>query len=95
MNIPSHLVNTANLISRAFPEGVSEADYMPLLAVLYPYMADENLVEVVHLLTGRDRGVALNDVYSAGSGAGVDTEAVVAIRARLVSAGLEEWLLEE
>ncbi|WAM25721.1 MULTISPECIES: DUF3349 domain-containing protein [Myxococcus] len=95
MDIPSHLESTASLILSAFPEGIPEADYLPLLAVLYPHMADENLVEVVSLLTGHDRGVVLNDVYAAGADVGLDPDAVAAVRARLVSAGLGKWGLED
>jgi hypothetical protein len=95
MNIPSHLVSTASLIRRAFPEGVPDAEFLPLLAVLYPHMADRNLAEVISLLTGRERGAVLNYVYAAGAGLGLDPDAVVAVRARLVSAGLEGWILED
>ncbi|WP_426755275.1 hypothetical protein [Myxococcus sp. Y35] len=95
MNIPPHLMSSTNLIGRAFPDGVSEADYLPLLAVLYPHMADENLAEVVSLLTGRDRGVVLNNVYAAGAGLGLNPAAVAAVRTRLASAGLDEWALED
>lgn len=95
MSIPAHLVSTADLISKAFPEGVQETDYVPLLAVLYPHMADKNLAEIVSLLTGRDRGVVLNDVYAAGAGVGLDPDAVAAVRARLVTAGLDKWSLED
>ncbi len=91
MTVPAHLVSTAALITKTFPEGVPEADYLPLLAVLYPHMADENLVEVVSLLTGRERGAVLNDVYAAGAGAGLRPDAVEAVRARLVAAGLDQW----
>ncbi|WP_140800158.1 DUF3349 domain-containing protein [Myxococcus xanthus] len=95
MSIPSHLVSTASLISRAFPNGITEASYLPLLAVLYPHMADEHLVEVVSQLTGLDRGVVLNDVYAAGAGVGLAPDSVAAVRARLVSAGLGKWGLED
>ncbi|NOJ53403.1 DUF3349 domain-containing protein [Myxococcus xanthus] len=71
MNIPSHLVSTTSLISRAFPDGIPETGYLPLLAVLYPHMVDEQLVEVVGLFTGCARGVVLNDVYAAGPGLGL------------------------
>lgn len=95
MNVPSHLQSTVNLINRAFPEGVPDADFLPLLAVLYAHMADENLVEVVSLLTGRGRGAVLNDVYAAGSLVGLDPDDVAAVRARLVSTGLDEWIVED
>ena len=94
MNIPAHLRSTANLISRAFPDGIPETGYLPLLAVLYPHMADENLAEVVSLHTGRDRGVVLNDVYAAGAGVSPAPDAVASVHARLVSTGMSQWDLE-
>lgn len=95
MNIPSHLVSTANLICEAFPNGLADDDYLPLLAVLYPHMSDENLAEVVILLTGRERGEVMNDVYAAGAGIGLHLDTVAAVRAQLVAVGFEEWIRED
>ncbi|AGC41815.1 hypothetical protein MYSTI_00465 [Myxococcus stipitatus DSM 14675] len=95
MSVPAHLASTVSLIDRAYPEGVPEADYLPLLSVLYPYMADENLVEVISLLMGRDRDVVMNDVYTAGAAVGLHPDSVAAVRARLVASGLNEWTRED
>ncbi|RKH41265.1 DUF3349 domain-containing protein [Corallococcus sicarius] len=91
MNSPSYLVNTVALINRAFPGGLSEADYLPLLVVLYPHMSNRNLAEVVSHVTRRDYAFVLNDVYAVGGGAELDPSAVAIVRAQLVAVGLDEW----
>ena len=91
MEIPAHLQSTASLINRAFPDGVQEPDYMPLLVVLYPHMSDENLATIVSLLTGRDRGIVLNDVYAAGSGINLESDVMAAVQGRLKAAGFDQW----
>ncbi|OJH38635.1 DUF3349 domain-containing protein [Cystobacter ferrugineus] len=94
MVIPPHLASTVKLIRSAFSEGIPQDEYLPLLAVLYPFMADENLAEVASMLTGRDRGATLNDVYAAGAGVGFSQEAVARVKNRLEAVGLDEWSQE-
>ncbi|MBN8470265.1 DUF3349 domain-containing protein [Corallococcus exiguus] len=89
-------MSTVALIKRAFPEGVTEADYLPLLTVLYPHMSDRALAMVVGHFVGQDYPLVLNDIYGVGGGfKPASPDAVAAVQARLVAAGLEEWIQEE
>ncbi|RYD67927.1 MAG: DUF3349 domain-containing protein, partial [Verrucomicrobiaceae bacterium] len=66
MSAPPYVVSTLALLEKAFPAGVAEEEYMPLLVLLYPYLSDRNLAEVVSMFTGRMYGGVLNDVYGVG-----------------------------
>lgn len=79
------------MIRRAFPDGMSEADYLPLLTVLYPHMTDRSLAKVMSHLTGRDEGLVTNDVYGVQGGFGLHPDVIAAVHTRLVAAGLDEW----
>ncbi|RKH27598.1 DUF3349 domain-containing protein [Corallococcus sp. CA041A] len=96
MDLHPSLERTAALIRRAFPDGVTEADYLPLLTVLYPHMSDRALARVVGHFVGQDYPLVLNDIYGVGGGSQpASPDAVAAVQARLVAAGLEEWIKEE
>ncbi|WP_437635624.1 DUF3349 domain-containing protein [Sorangium sp. So ce854] len=93
MVVPEHLRDTFALVLRAFPGGVAEDEYMPLLAVLARYLCDENVVIVAAALTGRDRGIVMNNVYAAQERSeSIDVDRVVR---RLKAAGFREWLSKE
>ena len=92
--LPSHLSSTLELLKRTFPSGLSEPEYLPLLAILYPHLADGNLATVVAEFTGKDKGIVLNDVYAAGAAKNLNPYALASVRERLIQAGFEEWLTE-
>ena len=93
--IPPHLDSTWQLLKRAFPNGISEEDYLAVLDQLYPHMADENLQNVVALFTGRDPGVVLNDIFRVGSGGAVSAKVRASVGDRLCRAGFDEWVEED
>ncbi|NNB96357.1 DUF3349 domain-containing protein [Corallococcus exiguus] len=82
------------LVERAFPGGVAKDDYWPLLIVLSPYMSDRGMAMVVGHFVGRAYEIVLNDIY------GIDEQspspaALEAVRAKLVAAGLADWIKAE
>nr|WP_128794496.1 DUF3349 domain-containing protein [Corallococcus coralloides] len=96
MDLHPSLMSTVALIKRAFPEGVTEADYLPLLTVLYPHMSDRALAMVVGHFVGQDYPLVLNDIYGVGGGSKpASPDAAASVQGRLVAAGLEEWIQEE
>lgn len=92
--IENYLLSTYKLIERAFPDGVQEEDYFPLLALLYGEMSDRNLAEVMARCTGKDYYLVLNDVYAIGSTDARDTEAIAKLKEHLLGCGYAEWLEE-
>ena len=89
--IAPYLLSTYKLIERAFPEGVKEEDYRPLLVLLYEQMSDRNLAEVVAHYTGKDYHIVLNDVYGVQS---MDVP-ISKVKERLLACGYDDWLQEE
>ncbi|NJK75810.1 MAG: DUF3349 domain-containing protein [Oscillatoriales cyanobacterium RU_3_3] len=92
--IENYLLSTYKLIERAFPDGVKEEDYLPLLTLLYDEMSDRNLAEVMAHCTGKDYYLVLNDVYAVSSIVARDTEAIAKLNEHLLSCGYAEWLAE-
>ena len=91
--VPRQLTSTVDLLRRAFPSGKLDNDeYDAVLEILYPHLADENLVIVMVDLTGRDAGVILNDVYRAGSVGRTPSVVRERVMKLLDSAGFDEWL---
>ncbi|MGG6267657.1 hypothetical protein ACQ4M3_11635 [Leptolyngbya sp. AN03gr2] len=90
--IPTHLVSTYQLLQCAFPQGIEEQEYLPLLSILYKQMSDRGLAQVIAELTGREYPIVLNDVYRVGMAEG--SFAVEEVKQKLIRCGYENWLLE-
>jgi hypothetical protein len=93
--IPTHLVGTYRLLKCAFPQGISEEFYSPLLAILYEEMSDRNLAQVIADFTGREYHAALNDVYRVASMATFSPELIEAVQQKLMGCNYEDWLAGE
>lgn len=61
--IPAHLVSTYQLLQCAFPQGIEEQEYLPLLSILYEEMSDRSLAQVISEFIGKEYPAVLNDVY--------------------------------
>jgi hypothetical protein len=91
--VPRQLTSTVDLLRRAFPSGKLDNDeYDAVLEILFPHLADENLVIVMVDVTGRDAGVILNDVYRAGSVGRTPSVVRERVMKLLDRAGFDEWL---
>jgi Protein of unknown function (DUF3349) len=55
------------VLSAAFPGGVPESQYLPLLAVLVERLSLRNVAELIAAHTGREWPVAYNDALAAES----------------------------
>lgn len=94
--IPTHLVSTYQLLQRAFPHGLDDDIYLPLLSILYEEMSDRSLAQVIAEYTGRDYYVVLNDVYYVGSNTAVVLPEIVnLVKQKLMDSGYEIWLNED
>jgi hypothetical protein len=94
--IPAHLISTYQLLQCAFPQGITEQEYLPLLSILYEQMSDRSLAQVIAELTGKEYSIVLNDIYRIGSTA-LLTEvkaALPSIQQKLRHCNYEQWLTE-
>jgi hypothetical protein len=88
--LPKELRSTRELLDRAFPDGPSDAEMMPLVRVLYDHMGDRQLSIVLAHLIGEPPEVALNTVCQAAS-LDIETPQAKSVLAKLESAGFREW----
>ncbi|MFN6536584.1 MAG: DUF3349 domain-containing protein [Nostoc sp. EkiNYC01] len=93
--IPVHLGSTYQLIQCAFPQGIDDRGYLPLLSILYKNMSDRSLAKVVAEYTGKDYHVVLNDVYRVGSITTFSSEVINLVQQKLNDCDYEKWLAEE
>jgi hypothetical protein len=95
MEVPDHLKSSIRLLGAAFPEGLHEDCYMPLLAFLYDEFSDRNLAELVSKFTGKDYYVVLNDIAKSQSSEKPSAELLNKVRWMLMAHGYETWKQEE
>jgi len=88
--IPSHLLSTIRLVEKAYPHGVPQRDYLPLLFVLSEHLCEENLA-VAAAFWCLGKGSRLNDVLAAKRQC-PPSDSVIA---KLTAAGFRDWLSEE
>ncbi len=95
--VPAHLVSTYQLLECAFPQGIEEQEYLPLLSILYEQMSDRSLAQVIAEFTGREYHTVLNDVYRVGAAQTFlsEVEEVLnGVKQRLMPCDYEKWLIE-
>lgn len=92
---PKPLESTCIMLSKAFLAGIGDEEYYPLLALLYEHMTDRNLAEVIVLVAGKDRSVALNDVHRSVTTNRPGKEEVDLVKEKITPYGYETWLNEE
>ena len=93
--ISAHLASTYQLSQCAFPQGIDDQKYLPLLSILYKNMSDRSLAQVVAEYTGKDYHVVLNDVYRVGSMTTFSSEVLDSVKQKLMSCNYEKWLADE
>jgi hypothetical protein len=97
--IPAHLVSTYQLLQCAFPQGIEEQEYIPLLSILYEQMSDRALAQVIAEFTAREYHAVLNDVYRVGAALPFPLppeieEVLNSVKQKLIRCNYEKWLIE-
>lgn len=68
MGLHPALRHVVDILARAFPDGVGESQYRPLLAVLREGLSEENLGIVVAEFSGVDPHIAVHDAVAVTTG---------------------------
>jgi hypothetical protein len=89
VSVGDELLSPLAVLRVAYPTGLQEADYLPLLAVLHDGYSARQLAALVAEFAGRERVVVDNDHARVVSGLTPDPERVADVRSRLVDAGYE------
>lgn len=92
MRIDRALEEPMAVLRRAYPAGVPDDEYLPLLAELTEDMSEENVSIVVAELVEGERVVVANDAAAAQSISRPSRGARERVRARLAEAG---WLFDD
>jgi hypothetical protein len=95
MKVPDELRKTHEMLKCAFPNGISDNDYLPLIAVLYEHMSHRQLAHIIGILVNTDYALILTDVYSVVSTAIPSESQVERIREQLIPCGYQEWISSE
>ncbi len=88
--LPPHLLPVLSLLQKAYPGGLPDTDYLPLLAVLQADLCDENLADVVAELVNGETVVVDNDAAAVASQRRPSVQEVERVRRRLISVGYDE-----
>ena len=64
------MIELRAVLSAAFPGGVPESQYLPLLTVLVEHLSLRNVADLIAAHTGREWPVVYNDALAAESRAG-------------------------
>jgi hypothetical protein len=65
MTLDQALQEVVDILRRAYPSGVPQDDYLPMLVVLGDGLAEENLGIVVEEFTGIDRYLVIHEAVEA------------------------------
>lgn len=93
--ISAHLVSTYQLIQCAFPQGIEEHNYFPLLSLLCEHMSDRSLAQVIAEYTGKNFYVVLNQVYQVREMETFSANVNESIIKKLMDCGYDKWLSKE
>lgn len=94
-NVPDELQDTFRMLKCAFPNGVEEEDFLPLLFVLNENMSFRQEAIVVGKLIGRDYTDLLNNIYLVASESyNPDFIATQKVKQKLMPCGYENWVKE-
>ncbi len=94
--LPEYFQSTYRMVASAFPEGISDDAYWPVLALLSEGMSYRSLARFLSSVTGKDYHLVYHDVVTVDSGTVRPPEAEIEpVRQRLKSCGYDAWLREE
>ena len=91
IDLPSPLEKTYKMIVDAFPNGIEDSEYFPLLGCLYDFMCDENLAIVIAKFTKKDYSIVLNDVFRSSSTDKPSRDEIDGIKVKLSLFGFDDW----
>lgn len=92
--LPQPLWSAARMLRSAFPPGIPDTAYGPVLALLYEHFSDRHLAQLMADATGKDAARVLNDIHAC-AGSKPCTAATDSIRELLNQHGLKAVCAED
>jgi len=93
--LPPEHRSTAAMIRAAFPNGVSDEAYLPLLALLHERMSFRSIATVVPHCTDRSYIDVYHDMMGAVSHEGPAANTIEPVKKLLQAHGYDAWLASE
>ncbi len=94
-DVPDYLMPYIKMLRCAYPKGLSENEYFPLLGALGQIMNHRGTANVVSAFVGREYGIVFNDVLASQSSRIPDPQAVASVVERLKPCGFELLISDE
>ena len=91
----SFLQTTEELLKKAFPNGMEDDLYFPLLNILEPELSDRNLATVISNFSGKEYHIVLNDIYKVKAQSFENDLVLDIVQSLLDVAGFQQWLEED
>lgn len=92
--LPPPLWSAARMLRSAFPDGIPDTAYAPVLTLLYEHFSDRHLAELMAAVMHKDAAIVLNDIYAC-AGSKPEPPAVAAARSLLARHGLQAVCAED
>lgn len=87
MALENVLQEVVDILRRAYPSGVPDGDFRPMLAVLGDCLAEENLGKIVEEFTGLERHLVIHEAVEAVTTRHPDPRDIERVRRTLSNAG--------
>ncbi len=91
--VPLHLVSTFNMLKKAFPKAIEYSTYFPVVYLLYDYMSDRNLADIMSYFVDKEYSEILNDIHSINK-VMINEAIKLEVLEKLKLAGYDEWIKE-
>ncbi|MBI5961250.1 MAG: DUF3349 domain-containing protein [Chloroflexi bacterium] len=93
VDLPEYYLSTYNMISCAFPDGITDEDYMPLVAILREegQMSFRSIARFFTFVTNRGYPQIYNDALFSESNPPNQSE-IVRVKYKLILCGYEQWV---
>jgi hypothetical protein len=93
--VPQELQGTYDLLTCAFPEGIAQEAYLPVVAILAEEMSFRQAATVVAIFTRQPYPRILNDLYGVTSTNVPSPASIRAIKSQLLPCGYQSWVNED
>jgi hypothetical protein len=94
-SIPDYLQDIHFLLKCAFPNGISDEEYWPVLSLLHQVMSFRTIAKVLSVLSNKHRTEVFNDASGYGLDPPPPLEDVERVRQKLNACGYEDWLIKQ
>lgn len=94
-DLPAYLQEIHDMLNCAFPEGIPDNAYMPIMAIFHPVMSFRTLAKVLSEYTDKPYIEVFNDASGFGLDPMPDSRMVDEMRQKLVTCGYEDSLKKQ